>query len=170
MRNDNNNNPNNDVAEEITPQPPVELEQEVIDDLVDNLGNGKDGDVIKVEEGVDNNNNRTYTYTYDNGETQTITVRKETEEEKHHREEKPQEPEDIDDQDDGDEDRKEENLGTVFERFMAMSQEEQASFYLSFENPEDFYKWYDAAEKEYKALHPTIIIGEGEIIDIGNRE
>lgn len=160
------------------PKPPVELKQETIDDLKNNVGKGSDGDVVKVEEGKDDNNNRTYTYTFKDGNTQTITIRKETEEERIKREENvnqsnnnTEDKEPIIEENNPQENHEElieEETGTVYERYMNMSSEEKAAFYLSFDNTDDFFIWLSNAEAEYKALHPTIVVGENEVIDFGS--
>ena len=61
-----------------------------------------------------------------------------------------------------------EETGTVYEKYMNMSNEEKASFYLSFDNPDDFFTWLNNAEAEYIALHPTIVVGEDDVIDFGS--
>ena len=55
---------------------------------------------------------------------------------------------------------------TAFERYEAMSADEQRAYMMSFENMEDFFDWYNKAKAEYDALHPDIEISDGKV-DIG---
>lgn len=143
----------------------VEEKPDTFDDVKDKLGHGKNGNVVKVEEGKDTRGNRTYTLTTSNGNQQTITVRK-------------KEQGDANDEVDTSsaivDNPKEEpdippiELGTAYEEFIAMSNEDQVAFYYSFETADEFFKWYDKALEEYKSLNPTIVVGEDEVIDFGN--
>lgn len=56
---------------------------------------------------------------------------------------------------------------TEFERYNAMTGEEQMAFMNSFDSIEAFFDWYNAAKAEYDALHPNIDIGDG-VIDAGD--
>ena len=79
--------------------------------------------------------------------------------------------EDITDPDDGHEDidnpEDQEDLGTVYERFLAMSSEMQFAFYETFDSHEEYMEWYRKAQSEFLALHPTIEIGDGDYIVYG---
>lgn len=48
-----------------------------------------------------------------------------------------------------------EYVQTEYERYMAMSGDEQYEFFQSFESPEAFMNWLNAAQAEYEELHPT---------------
>lgn len=174
------NDGNQDIKEESKDNLLI-LSQEKIDELKQNLGKGKNGDVVDVVEDVDKDNNKTYTYITDTGSSKTITIRKAKEGEQtglidvdedlpfdieDENQESQQEPENPSDP--GQNEPTQEDLGTVYEKFMNMSASEQAAFYKSFENPEDFYVWFDQAEAEYNKLHPQIIVGKDEVIDFGN--
>lgn len=52
---------------------------------------------------------------------------------------------------------------TEYEKYNAMSGEEQEAFIDSFESIQAFMDWYNAAKAEYDALHPGIDIGDGNI-------
>lgn len=43
-----------------------------------------------------------------------------------------------------------------FEEYSAMSESDQIAYYESFENPEDFFAWYNEAKAEYDKEHPTV--------------
>lgn len=43
-----------------------------------------------------------------------------------------------------------------FEQYSAMSERDQIAYYESFENPEDFFAWYNEAKAEYDKTHPTV--------------
>lgn len=147
------------------------LDPKIEKELKDGLGHGTAGDVQKVEEGVDDSGNRTYTFTFKNGNTQTVTVRKAKEGEAASGIDDSQI---IDDSSEtgGDSDntqQKDDNeLGTVFEKYNNLSAHDQVAFYLTFKNAAEFTKWYEAAEAEYRKLHPGIELGEGEILDFNN--
>lgn len=57
----------------------------------------------------------------------------------------------------------------TYEKYNAMTGEQQYEFYQSFDTPEDFFAWYNAAKAEYLAAqetingsNATIIIGDGQ--------
>lgn len=171
IKNVNNSNIENQTINEVNDNEEDNvIAQEKIDELKDDLGKGKNGDVVDVIEGQDENKNKTYTYVHEDGSSQTITIRKAKEGEQSGVIESGdiENKEEDDEQTSDPEPPKEEELGTVYEKFMAMSASEQSSFYKSFENPEDFYTWFDKAEEEYNRLHPQIVVGKDEVIDFGN--
>ncbi len=49
---------------------------------------------------------------------------------------------------------------------MAMTAKEQREYYSSYENPDDFFVWFDTAKKKYEDEQEKIIIGEGGSIDL----
>lgn len=51
----------------------------------------------------------------------------------------------------------------TYEMYMAMSGEDQKKVIDMFSTPEDFVKWFKAVEAQYKAEHPDIEIGDGNI-------
>lgn len=53
-----------------------------------------------------------------------------------------------------------------YEEYNAMSAEEQEAFFLSFNSPEDFFAWYNAAKEKYLEENPGIEIGPDGIIPI----
>lgn len=55
---------------------------------------------------------------------------------------------------------------TEYEKYNAMSGEEQMAFMQSFDTIEAFFAWLNNAKAEYEAANPAIEIGDGEI-DIG---
>ena len=55
----------------------------------------------------------------------------------------------------------------TYEKYNAMSGEEQLAFFNSFASMEDFVAWYNAAKAKYDAEHPDIEVGDGNI-DIGD--
>ncbi len=55
----------------------------------------------------------------------------------------------------------------TYEKYNAMSGDEQQKFFSSFANPADFFTWYNAAKAEYEASQNRIEIGEGGSIDLG---
>ncbi len=55
------------------------------------------------------------------------------------------------------------NGSTEYEKYLAMSGEEQQAFFESFGDPAAFFKWLNAARDEYNALYPAVEIGNGEI-------
>ena len=59
------------------------------------------------------------------------------------------------------------NGSTDYEKYYAMSGEEQKEFFQSFADPADFFKWLDNARKEYIEKYPGIDIGDG-VIDLGD--
>lgn len=48
-----------------------------------------------------------------------------------------------------------------------MSAEEQYAYYKSFDDPEEFYNWYNAAKEAYEKSHPAVVINPGDVIDLG---
>lgn len=50
-----------------------------------------------------------------------------------------------------------------YERYMAMSGQEQMEFMESFSSVEAFFSWYNDAKAEYDAAHPDFEIGNGKI-------
>lgn len=143
-------------------------ENSSFDDLKNKLGNGSNGDVVKVEESINNDGNRTYTLTTSDGDSHTIVIRKVDDDDVI--------PDDSDDDVDEEDDPGEQEqpyippmeFGTAYEEFLALSNEDQVKFYYSFENASEFFKWYNAALEEYKSLNPTIVVGEDEVIDFSN--
>lgn len=57
---------------------------------------------------------------------------------------------------------------TEYERYNNMSGEEQVAFMESFESPEAFVAWYNAAEAEFNAETAPIIIGADATVNLGN--
>ena len=55
----------------------------------------------------------------------------------------------------------------TYEKYNAMSGDEQQKFFSSFANPADFFTWYNAAKAEYEESQNRIEIGEGGSIDLG---
>lgn len=55
----------------------------------------------------------------------------------------------------------------TFEKYEAMSGEEQEAFFESFEDPEDFFAWYNNAKAEYDARNPNVEIDGNGSIDLG---
>ena len=55
------------------------------------------------------------------------------------------------------------NGSTEYEKYLAMSGDEQQAFFESFGDPAAFFAWLNNARAEYEALYPGIEIGEGEI-------
>ena len=51
--------------------------------------------------------------------------------------------------------------------YSAMSAEEQYAFMLSFENPEAFLNWFNAAKAAYDASNPVHVLQPGDVIDLG---
>lgn len=141
------------------------VEENEFDELKNNVDNGHNGNVIDVIEGKDENNNRTYEYVFNNGESKIITIRKTTENDTTNvisGDELDFDSDDIDDR------NKPSDYGTVYEKFMHMSSDDQTKFYESFDDPKDFYKWFEAAEAEYNKLHPKIVVDVDEVVDFGN--
>lgn len=56
---------------------------------------------------------------------------------------------------------------TEYEKYNAMSGEEQMAYMQSFDTIEAFFVWYNNAKAEYEALHPDIVIGN-DVIDAGD--
>lgn len=61
---------------------------------------------------------------------------------------------------------------TEYERYMAMSGDEQYAFYQNFESPEDFVNWLKTAQEEHEKKHPVKeldgIINLEEVIESQN--
>ncbi len=55
----------------------------------------------------------------------------------------------------------------TYELYNAMTGDQQVQFYESFENPADFFTWYNDAKAIYDAAHPDIEI-DGNPIDAGD--
>lgn len=55
----------------------------------------------------------------------------------------------------------------TYEEYNAMSSSEQQAFFDSFDDPAEFFEWYQEAKAEYDEAHPDIEVGNGEI-DLGN--
>ena len=51
--------------------------------------------------------------------------------------------------------------------YCAMSAEEQYAFMQSFESPEAFLNWYNAAKAAYDASNPVHVLQPGDVIDLG---
>lgn len=56
---------------------------------------------------------------------------------------------------------------TSYEMYNAMSAEEQAAFYNSFADPNDFFAWMAAAKKEYEESKDQTIVDGNTNIDLG---
>lgn len=56
---------------------------------------------------------------------------------------------------------------TEYEKYNAMSGEEQMAYMQSFDSIEAFFTWYNNAKAEYEAAHPDIEISDG-VIDAGD--
>ena len=56
---------------------------------------------------------------------------------------------------------------TEYEKYYAMSSEEQKAFFNSFDSPEAFFEWLNAAREEYEKSYETIVVGE-DPIDVQN--
>ena len=52
---------------------------------------------------------------------------------------------------------------TEYEKYMDMSGEEQQKVFESYENPQDFFEWYNAAKAEYDEQNQAIIVDGGSI-------
>lgn len=57
--------------------------------------------------------------------------------------------------------------GSEYEKYMAMSPEEQEAFFETFDSPEAFIKWFNNAKAKYEAGNDSIVV-EGGGIDIGD--
>lgn len=160
------NSTDNQVVETGDNSTQVTIEvQEKFDNLKENLGKGTNGDVTSVKESSNDNGEKQYVYTYKDGSTQTITVRDAKNViEKFDDGDSNRNNNVIDDEDSND---IEKEPGTVYEQFLLMSPEEQYKFCLTFESQEEYMKWYQQAQAEYVSLHPTIEIGENQVIDFG---
>lgn len=55
---------------------------------------------------------------------------------------------------------------TAYEEYIKMSGEQQLAFMQSFESPEAFFAWLNAAKAEYEAQNPGIDVDDGDI-DLG---
>lgn len=55
-----------------------------------------------------------------------------------------------------------------YERYCAMTADEQYEYYLTFASAAEFMKWYNAAKAAYDAAHPVIILNPGDVIDLGD--
>lgn len=55
-----------------------------------------------------------------------------------------------------------------FAEYLEMSPEEQEDFFTSFENPQDFFNWLNAAQKQYEETKDQIEVGGDETFDLGN--
>lgn len=55
---------------------------------------------------------------------------------------------------------------TEYEKFHALSPEEQQQYVESFEDIDQFFDWYNSSKEEYEAANPPIDVGDGEI-DMG---
>lgn len=52
---------------------------------------------------------------------------------------------------------------TEYEKYIDLSGAEQQKIFESYENPQDFFDWYNAAKKEYDDKNQAIIVGDGSI-------
>ena len=52
---------------------------------------------------------------------------------------------------------------TEYEKYMEMSGEEQQKVFESYENPEDFFEWYNAAKAEYDKQNQAVVVEGGSI-------
>ena len=59
------------------------------------------------------------------------------------------------------------NGSTSYEQYYAMSSEQQKEFFDSFESPEAFFAWLDAAREAYEGSYESIEVGN-EPFDIGD--
>ena len=55
-----------------------------------------------------------------------------------------------------------------FAEYLEMSPEEQEDFFTSFEDPQDFFNWLNAAQKQYEETKDQIEVGGDETFDLGN--
>ncbi len=51
--------------------------------------------------------------------------------------------------------------------YAGMSADDQYAFYKTFEDPEEFFSWYNAAKDEYEETHPAKVINSGDVINLG---
>lgn len=56
----------------------------------------------------------------------------------------------------------------TYEMYLAMSGEEQQAYFLTYENPADFFAWLNEGKAEYEAQNPSIEIGGDGSIDLGD--
>ena len=54
---------------------------------------------------------------------------------------------------------------TDYEKYLAMTGEEQEAFYNTFASPDEFFAWLNNARAEYEAMYPGVDIGDG-VIDV----
>lgn len=168
---DNNNQTISSENNEDTEEPIIS--EETVKDLKENLGKGTNGDVVKVEESRNDNDEKQYTYIYKDGSTQTITIRNIDDVENIGNVDNKDDSDNKDnghkdDDNDKKDDEPEETPGTVYERFLLMTPDEQFAFFETFDSQKEYMEWYQAAQAEYLSLHPTIEIGENQVIDFGN--
>ena len=52
-----------------------------------------------------------------------------------------------------------------YSAYISMTSDDQYSFYKSFETPESFLEWYNAAKDEYEKTHPQKVLNPGDVID-----
>ena len=50
-----------------------------------------------------------------------------------------------------------------YETYMSLSESEQYAFYLSFDNIQEFFEWFNAAKEKYKEEHPGVDLPDGDI-------
>ena len=55
-----------------------------------------------------------------------------------------------------------------YEKYCAMSADEQYAYYKTFDSPESFLKWYNSVRDAYEKEHPATVLEPGEAIDLGN--
>ena len=56
----------------------------------------------------------------------------------------------------------------TYEEYLAMTGVEQEAFYYSFDNSDDYFKWYNAAKKEYDSNENNIVIGGDNSVNLGD--
>jgi len=59
------------------------------------------------------------------------------------------------------------NNGTEYEKYISMSPEKQQAYFESFDDPNDFFKWYNNAKAEYDKKNAANVV-EGDSVDIGD--
>lgn len=59
-------------------------------------------------------------------------------------------------------------VGVGFGAYLEMSEEEQEAFFNSFAQPQDFFDWLNAAQKEYEDTKDQIEVNGDETFDLGN--
>ena len=56
----------------------------------------------------------------------------------------------------------------TYEEYLAYSYADQAEYYSQFEDPSDFFAWYNAAKAEHESANKTPELGENGELDVGD--